>query len=77
MPRKSDNTRSPHPATPVPRRPVRSGTRRIVRTIANGAVLAVGLAAAQFAVPDNDPRFSIFNKTLVDKLQAPITRYHE
>jgi hypothetical protein len=61
----------------MPHKPSKAGARRIVRTIANGTVLAVGLAAAQFAIPDNDPRFSIFNKTLVDRLQEPITRYHE
>jgi hypothetical protein len=61
----------------MPHKPSKAGALRIVRTIANGTVLAVGLAAAQFAIPDNDPRFSIFNKTLVDRLQEPITRYHE
>jgi hypothetical protein len=77
MPRKSENPRCSHPEAPVPHKPLKARARRVVRTIANGAVLAVGLAAAQFAIPDNDPRFSIFNKTLVDRLQEPITRYHE
>jgi hypothetical protein len=77
MPRKSGHPRRPHPEGPLQRKHPKVGARRIVRTIAQGTVLAVGLAAAQFAIPDNDPRFSIFNKTLVDRLQAPITRYHE
>jgi hypothetical protein len=79
MTKKSENPRSTHPENPAPHRPARA--RRIVRTIANGTVLAMGLAAAQLgmpdSVPDNDPRFSLFNKTLVDRLQTPITRYHE
>ncbi|HZZ19585.1 MAG TPA: hypothetical protein VFE25_09455 [Opitutaceae bacterium] len=78
MSKKSENPRSAHPEKPAPHR---ARARRIVRTIANGTVLAVGLAAAQFglpdSVPDNDQRFSIFNKTLVDRLHLPITRYHE
>jgi hypothetical protein len=78
MAKKSDTPRSAKPS-PGPQRPARA--RRIVRTIANGAVLAVGLAAAQLGMPDslldNDPRFPLFNKTLVDRLQTPITRYHE
>jgi hypothetical protein len=81
MTKKPDNPRSAHPETQAPQRPARARARRIVRTIANGTVLAVGLAAAQFglpdSVPDNDPRFSLFNKTLVDRLHSPITRYHE
>lgn len=81
MAKKSDNPRSVHPASPEPHRAARTRARRIVRTIANGTVLAMGLAAAQLgmpdSVPDNDPRFSLFNKTLVDRLHAPITRYHE
>jgi len=77
MARKSGNPRGSQPETPVPQKPAKHGARRIVRTIANGTVLAVGLAAAQFGMPDNDPRFSLFNKTLVDRLQEPITRYHE
>jgi hypothetical protein len=77
MPRKSENPRVSHPEAPAPHRPAKPGAARIVRTIANGTVLAVGLAAAQFGIPDNDPRFSLFNKTLVDRLQEPISRYHE
>jgi hypothetical protein len=79
MTKKSEDQKGAHPENPTPRRPTRTG--RIVRTIANGTVLAVGLAAAQFGVPDslpdNDPRFSIFSKTLVDRLHEPITRHHE
>jgi hypothetical protein len=81
MAKKSDNPRSAHPVSPEPRRPAPTRARRIVRTIANGTVLAMGLAAAQLgmpdSVPDNDPRFSLFDKTLVDRLHTPITRYHE
>jgi hypothetical protein len=51
--------------------------RRIVRTIAQGTILAAGLAATQFGIPEIDPRFHLFDRTLVDRLQEPITRHHE
>ena len=30
-----------------------------------------------FATPEMDPRYEIFDRTLVDRLEPPITRYHE
>ena len=51
--------------------------RRIVRTIAQGTILAAGLAATQFGIPEIDPRFHLFDRTLVDRLQEPISRHHE
>jgi hypothetical protein len=51
--------------------------RRIVRTLANGTLLAAGIAATQICIPEIDPRYRVFNPTLVDRLQAPITRRHE
>lgn len=51
--------------------------RRIVRTITQGTILAAGLAASQFGIPEIDPRFHLFDRTLVDRLQEPISRHHE
>jgi hypothetical protein len=51
--------------------------RRIARKLAQGTLLAAGIAATQFSPPEIDARFHLFNPTLVDRLQAPITRYHE
>ena len=50
---------------------------RIVRTFAQSTFLAAGLAAAQLGIPEIDSRFHVFDPNLVDKLRAPITRYHE
>jgi len=51
--------------------------RRAVRKIAQGTLLAAGVAATQMAPPDGDPRFHLFNPAVVDRLQAPITRHRE
>ncbi len=49
----------------------------MVRTLAKGTLLAAGLAATQFRFAEFDPRFRVFNPTLVDRLHAPVTRIHE
>ena len=51
--------------------------RRVVRSLAQGTLLAAGIAATQVALPEMDPKYQIFDPTLVDRLQAPITRHHE
>jgi len=48
-----------------------------VRSLAHGTLLAAGLAATQMVLPEVDPRYHLFDPTLVDRLQAPITRHHE
>lgn len=58
-------------------RPAAGRGRRIARKLAQGTLLAAGMAAAQFATPEIDPRFPMFSRTLVDRLQAPVTRHHE
>jgi hypothetical protein len=56
---------------------VRARGGRIVRKIAQGTLLAAGLAATHIGVAEIDERCPLFNPTLLDRLQAPITRYHE
>lgn len=57
--------------SPAPRRSV-----RIMRRVTHGALLAVGLKAAQLAGETNAvPR--LFDRGLLDRLHAPLTRYHE
>ena len=51
--------------------------RRIVRTLAKSTLLAAGIAVTHLGVAEIDSRFKVFDRTLVDRLQAPITRYHE
>ena len=51
--------------------------RRIVRSLAQSTLLAAGFAATQMVLPEMDPRYHVFDPTLVDRLQAPITRHHE
>ncbi len=53
------------------------GGRRVARTLAHGTLLAAGIAFAQFNPPDADSKFHLFHPDLLDRLRAPITRYHE
>ena len=62
------------PGRPVA--PVRRG-RRVARKLAQSTLLAAGLLATQFSIPEVDPRFHMFDRSLMDRLHAPITRYHE
>jgi hypothetical protein len=65
-----------HPHNPEKRLAAASRKgRRVVRTLAQATLLAAGLAAAQ--VPEMDSRYQMFDRTLVDRLEAPITRHHE
>jgi hypothetical protein len=73
-----------HEAQPVSgparsRRPVAAANkgRRIVSAFARSTLLAAGFAVAQLGIPEIDSRFHLFDPTLLDRLQAPITRYHE
>jgi hypothetical protein len=50
---------------------------RIVRTLAQSTLLAAGIAVTHLGVAEIDSRFQVFDRTLVDRLHAPITRYHE
>jgi hypothetical protein len=75
MDQESENPRRSRPEIPLPH--PGPGGRRIVRRITQGTLLAVGLAAAQLGWAEDDPRFPIFSRTLVDRLKEPITRYHE
>ena len=66
----------------MPKRPAKSAGsentgRRVVRTLARTTLLAAGIAATRFGLPDINPRFQMFDPTLLDRLKAPITRYHE
>jgi hypothetical protein len=72
---KSDNPRSSQPESQPAKRVTRG--RRVVRKIAQSTLFAAGLAAAQLGLPENDPRFPLFSRTLVDKLHEPISRLHE
>jgi hypothetical protein len=49
----------------------------MARKLAQSTLLAAGIAAAQASIPEIDPRFPVFNRTLVDRLHEPVTRYHE
>lgn len=51
--------------------------KRIVSRLARSTLLAAGFAVAQLGIPEIDSRFHLFDPTLLDRLQAPITRYHE
>jgi hypothetical protein len=51
--------------------------QRIARKLAQSTILAAGILATQMGGVEMDARFKVFNPTLVDRLQAPITRHHE
>ena len=59
------------PAAPAKAR--RGGARRLARN----TLAAAGLLIAQFSGPEIDANYPIFNRGLVDKLHAPITRIRE
>jgi hypothetical protein len=71
MPKRPPST--PESAKKVPR----GKALRIARALAQSTLLAAGIAAAQAGGPEMDARFHMFDPTLVDRLQAPITRHHE
>jgi hypothetical protein len=54
-----------------------ANAKRIVSRLARSTLLAAGFAVAQLGIPEIDSRFHLFDPTLLDRLQAPITRYHE
>ncbi len=74
-----------HPETPSARerapskRPAVPGDRgrRIVRKLAQSTLFAAGIAATQFSGLEIDPRFPMFDRTLLDRLHSPVTRHHE
>jgi hypothetical protein len=77
MARKTENHPASVPGAKAPKASAAQRGSRIVRQIAQGTILAAGLAATQFGIPEIDPRFHLFDRTLVDRLQEPISRHHE
>ena len=75
MARKTENPPAKGPARP--RRPGAGKGRRIVRALVQSTLLAAGIAVTHLGVAETDSRFRLFDRTLVDRLHAPITRYHE
>ena len=51
--------------------------RRAARTLAQGTLLAAGIAASQISPPDAGSRFHLFNPAVVDRLREPISRCRE
>jgi hypothetical protein len=66
----------PHPSSKARAVAARNKAVRVARALAQTTLLAAGIAAAQANI-ETDARFQIFDPTLVDRLQAPITRHHE
>jgi hypothetical protein len=61
-------------ATP---RKIKAKSRAIARRMAQGTLLAVTLATAQLDTEEMPERKRLFDPGLLDRLRAPITRYHE
>ena len=77
MQHKAEKSAAPDRASPKRRASAATKGRRVVRSLAHATLLAAGIAAVRFATPEMDPRYEIFDRTLVDRLEPPITRYHE
>lgn len=77
MAMKAENQASNARAKPRRLAAVRERGRRIVRSLAQSTLIAAGFAATQFHVAEFDPRFRMFDRTLTDRLHAPISRIHE
>jgi len=77
MPKKPE--RQAAPGRVQLKRPASGASRgvRVVRSLAHVTLVAAGVAAVRFATPEMDPRFEMFDRTLVDRLEPPITRHHE
>lgn len=73
----------PEKPTPRPKEPSRRaspGAKKgasSVRKLAQSTLLAAGIAAGYMGLPEFDSRFHLFDPTLVDRLECPITRHHE
>jgi predicted SnoaL-like aldol condensation-catalyzing enzyme len=52
-------------------------SRRIVRRMAQGTLLAVTLAATQSDTEETPDKKRLFDAGLLDRLRAPLTRIHE
>lgn len=50
---------------------------RLVKRMARGALLAVGFTALQYFGEDLAADRRLFDARVVDRLQAPLTHYHE
>jgi hypothetical protein len=70
-------SQGPRPRASSKRLPAATKAHRVVRKLAQSTLLAAGIAVTYMGLPETDPRYHVFNPTLVDRLQAPITRHHE
>lgn len=63
-----------HAPSPEPRTKQKSG---LVRRVTRSALLAISLTAAQVGTDDDELAERMFDPHLLDRLKAPLTRYHE
>ena len=59
------------------RSPFAKKKARLVRRVAQGALLAVSFTAMQFFIEDSTDSKRLFDRHMVDNLRAPLTHYHE
>lgn len=73
MPARKNQTET----TPA-QRPEKSRSRSaVVRKITQGTLLALTLSSTQFGGDPGNPDWRVFDPGMVDRLQMPLTRYHE
>ncbi len=51
--------------------------KRLARKVAQGTVLAAGLVALQLGTLDSDPRERLFDLTVIDRLESPLTHFRD
>jgi predicted SnoaL-like aldol condensation-catalyzing enzyme len=56
---------------------LKAKSRRIVRRMAQGTLLAMTIATTRFDGEEPGEKKRLFSAGLLDRLRAPITRYHE
>ena len=56
---------------------LKAKSRTIVRRVAQGTLFAVTIATARLDVEELGEKKRLFDAGLLDRLRAPITRYHE
>ena len=54
-----------------------TGLRRNLKRVARGTMFAAGLTAAQWAADGERLEPKLFSPSVIDRLKAPITRFHD
>lgn len=76
MPRRASKLFSAVVKAAAPKK-IKVKSRAMVRRVAQGTLLAVTIATTRFDNEELGEKKRLFDASLLDRLRAPITRYHE